>query len=108
MATTKISDKDVINSLKDDILVNSFLNLLGFDDEDIDKIFEQVEKELEKENKPKRVLPSSKVDINKQKTYHKLVQEYIDTEIKPWNSNRDEVNDEYAKYFEFACWISNR
>jgi len=110
MSTYVFSDKDandIVKSLKNDSFVNSFLKILGFDNDDIEKIFEGVEKELTTDSS-KHILPSSKVDNNKKEYYHKLVTEYIDNEIRPWNSDKQSVNDDYAKLFEFVCWLSQK
>lgn len=59
----------------------------------------------------KHVLPSSKVSVNTGLNIHKLVQEYIDTEIKPIiiteQFSQEDINNMYVGLYEFACWIIN-
>lgn len=104
--------------------------------EDLDKISEKIEsiqkgsvkkekveekKPIQKividksiEEKPKKSIdrPSQKIDVNMGLQIHKLVQEYVDTMIKPYNPKiggltSEAINDAYAGLYEFACWIYN-
>ena len=92
------------------------LKLFGIDgDEVIDRlrkvgnaIYENNKKEKE-ENKFTR--PSDLLDVDKKLQIHKIVQEYVDTMIKPFNNGKlteNQINDAYAGLFEFACWVMNR
>ena len=56
--------------------------------------------------------PSENISVNMGLQIHKLVQEYIDTMIKPYNPkvgglSKEAINDAYAGLYEFACWIYN-
>jgi len=53
-------------------------------------------------------LPSSKLTTEQGLKLHKLVQEYIDTVIKPNNNGKltnQEINDKYADLFEYSSWV---
>ena len=103
-----------------DKLQNSDLNILklfGIDGDDIIKKLRKVgqaihdNKEEQKEEKPKFTRPSDFLDVNKKLQIHKIVQEYVDTMVKPFNNDRltqQQINDAYAGLFEFACWVMNR
>ena len=55
--------------------------------------------------------PSKNIEVNIGLQIHKLVQEYIDTMIKPYAKgimNDESINDAYAGLYEFACWIYNK
>ena len=55
--------------------------------------------------------PSELLTINQKLQLHKLVQEYVDTAIKPFNKgilSNDQINDAYAGLYEFAAWILNK
>ena len=97
----------------------SILKLFGLNGDDvIDKlrkignaIYENNKKEEEKEDEPKFTRPSDLLDVNKKLQIHKIVQEYVDTMIKPFNNGKltdNQINDAYAGLFEFACWVMNR
>jgi len=92
------------------------LKLFGIDgDEVIDRlrkvgnaIYEN-NKKNEEENKFTR--PSDLLDVDKKLQIHKIVQEYVDTMVKPFNNGKlteNQINDAYAGLFEFACWVMNR
>lgn len=78
---------------------------------------ENVKKEQPKKEEPKLIeqkieRPSSKINVNIGLQIHKLVQEYVDTMIKPYNPKNNglsdsQINDAYAGLYEFACWIYN-
>jgi len=93
------------------------LKLFGIDgDEVIDRlrkvgnaIYENNKKKNEEENKFTR--PSDLLDVDKKLQIHKIVQEYVDTMVKPFNNGKlteNQINDAYAGLFEFACWVMNR
>lgn len=55
--------------------------------------------------------PSESLSIDKKLTLHKIVQEYIDTMIKPYNHGtltNDQINDAYAGLYEFGAWVLNK
>ena len=58
------------------------------------------------------VLPSEKLDdVEKKLEIHKIVQTYVDTEIRPYvedNMTQEQISDAYSALYEFACWIMNR
>lgn len=66
--------------------------------------------EEEKEEK-KFKKPSEDLTINQKLQLHKIVQEYVDTMIKPYNNGsltNQQINDAYAGLYEFAAWIMNK
>jgi len=95
----------------------SILKLFGIDGDDIidrlrkigNAIYENNKKE--EDEKFKFTRPSDLLDVNKKLQIHKIVQEYVDTMVKPFNNGKlteTQINDAYAGLFEFACWIMNR
>lgn len=67
--------------------------------------------EDEDESKQEFKRPSELLNINQKLQLHKIVQEYVDTMIKPFNKNvltTQQINDAYAGLYEFAAWIMNR
>ena len=58
------------------------------------------------------VLPSEKLkDVDKKLEIHKIVQEYVDSEIRPYvedNMTQEQISDAYSALYEFACWIMNK
>jgi len=114
---------EAVNELRQHPLMNSLFNL--FSEEDIfgqlddiadeaySKYHENDECEPKKEDKEKEIKierPSEKLTTEQGLQIHKLVQEYIDTMIKPYAPNMDTkiVNDAYAGLYEFAAWILNK
>ena len=94
------------------------LKLFGINgDDSIDRlrkignaIYENNKKEEEEET-PKFTRPSDLLDVDKKLQIHKIVQEYVDTMVKPFNNGKlteNQINDAYAGLFEFACWGMNR
>ena len=60
---------------------------------------------------PKFKRPSELLSIDQKLQLHKIVQEYVDTMIKPFNKgllSSNQINDAYAGLYEFAAWIMNR
>jgi len=127
---------NTINELKENPLFSVLGSLFGLDNDNLDEILEKIEsiqKELVKKEKveekkpiqkividksieeePKKSIdrPSQKIDVNMGLQIHKLVQEYVDTMIKPYNPKiggltSEAINDAYAGLYEFACWIYN-
>lgn len=65
--------------------------------------------ETEDEHEFKR--PSELLSVNQKLQLHKLVQEYVDTTIKPFNNgilSNEQINDAYAGLYEFGAWIINK
>lgn len=63
------------------------------------------------EEAPKFVRPSQNLSVPKKLQLHKIVQEYVDTMIKPYNDGHltnEQINDAYAGLYEFAAWIMNK
>lgn len=97
----------------------SVLDLFGLDSKKVIKVlreigertYNQSQEEKKKEEKKKFNRPSDLLDVNKKLQIHKIVEEYINTMIKPFNNGKltnNQINDAYAGLFEFACWIMNR
>lgn len=83
--------KKVIDEFFGEGALKGALSFLNVSEEDL----------IDKESEPVHVLPSEKLhNIDKKLELHKLVQEYVTEE--------NISNDDYAKLFEFACWIINR
>jgi hypothetical protein len=57
-------------------------------------------------------LPSEKLDdVEKKLEIHKIVETYVDTEIRPYVEDimtQEQISDAYSALYEFACWIMNR
>lgn len=126
---------DSINKLKSNGLFIMMMTLFGIDNDDLDLLLKKLEnrrnklikdkhiQELSKSNKKvidlseekdnnQFIRPSQNIDVNMGLQIHKLVQEYIDTMIKPYNPKNgglttDQINNAYAGLYEFACWIYN-
>ena len=108
-----------IKECKDNTLFSLVGSLFGIDDELLDNVLENVEKEhnkLVQENKENDELkqevierPSQKIDTQVGLQIHQLVQEYVDTMIKPYNPKNglstEQINDAYAGLFEYSCWL---
>lgn len=101
--------KDILN---EESLINIFDIFDDFLDRDtdhnkenrkninIEEVKETDKKESPSEQLPSE-LPSDKLkDINKKLDIHKIVQEYV--------TEQNISNDDYAKLFEFACWLINK
>lgn len=130
--------KKAINELKNNVTAKAVIEMLGINcDEFLDQL-DQLGNDLaeksqandKKENDVKQISrkevdhsyddkendkqfnrPSSLLNIDQQLQLHKIVQEYIDTMIKPYNNNvltNNQINDAYAGLYEFAAWIMNR
>lgn len=55
--------------------------------------------------------PSELLSIDQKLKLHKIVQEYVDTMIKPFNNgalSNQQINDAYAGLYEFAAWVMNK
>ena len=87
-------------------------------DDVIKKSVKQMNREVEDhteehDEEPKKEFkkPSELLTIQKKLQLHKIVQEYVDTMIKPFNNGiltNEQINDAYAGLYEFAAWIMNR
>lgn len=127
-----------INELKDNDLFNIFGSVFGIDNKYYDKLLNKLKDEhnrliQEKEEKQKNciptvqrkvidkseepkaqeelVRPSINIDTQIGLQIHKLVQEYVDIMIKPYNNSvltNEQINDAYAGLYEFACWVYNK
>lgn len=67
--------------------------------------------EPEEDENPKFVRPSQRLTVPQKLQLHKIVQEYVDTMIKPFNDGHltnGQINDAYAGLYEFAAWVMNR
>lgn len=67
--------------------------------------------ESEEDENPKFVRPSQNLSVQQKLQLHKIVQEYVDTMIKPFNNGHltnGQINDAYAGLYEFAAWVMNR
>ena len=88
-----------------EVLLETFEDFLG----DIDTKKKTQETKVAKEpEKPKFVRPSTKLTTEQGLQLHKLVQEYVDTMIKPMSKGMvsDEIiNDAYVGLYEFAAWL---
>ena len=112
---TKQEDRDLvretINDLRNNELFSSLLSLFC-DDNIFDRLDNELNKIEEKENK-KVKRPSELISTEAGLQIHKLVQEYVDTMIKPYNPaegglTQKAINDAYAGLYEFACWLYNK
>ena len=75
------------------------------------KIEKPIDTKQEKKEESKFTRPSDLLSVDKKLQIHKIVQEYVDTMVKPFNNGQltdNQINDAYAGLFEFACWIMNR
>ena len=70
------------------------------------------EENLEEDENPKEFKrPSELLSVDQKLQLHKLVQEYVDTTIKPFNKgilSNDQINDAYAGLYEFGAWVLNK
>lgn len=72
---------------------------------------EGTQQEESKKEEPKFIRPSDSLTTDKKLQIHHIVEEYVNTMIKPFNKGvltDNQINDAYAGLFEFACWIMNR
>ena len=75
-----------------------------------DNTFQKAEEKRKQEEK-KIERPSTKLTTEQGLQIHKLVQEYVDTMVRPFNNgvlSNDQINDAYAGLYEFASWILNK
>lgn len=79
--------------------------------EDIHNASKKENNKQEEKEESKFTRPSDLLSVDKKLQIHKIVQEYIDTMVKPFNNGQltnNQINDAYAGLFEFACWVMNR
>ena len=65
----------------------------------------------EEEEEKKFKKPSEDLTISQKLQLHKIVQEYVDKMIKPYNNGlltNQQINDAYAGLYEFAAWVMNK
>lgn len=75
------------------------------------KEVDHTEEDEEDEDTKEFKRPSELLSVDQKLQLHKLVQEYVDTTIKPFNKGaltNDQINDAYAGLYEFGAWILNR
>lgn len=117
--------KKTINDLKSNKLFSSMISLFTGEDalnnfldnalivgQSIYDKAHEVPVEEEKKEKEETVIPrpSANLPVDAGLQIHKLVQEYVDTMIKPYARgimNDKQINDAYAGLYEFSAWIFN-
>lgn len=104
-----------IDELRKNDAFLSLTKLFGYDlADELDALDEFADKTYEKthENDNNYIdRPSTKLTTEQGLQVHKLVQEYVDSMIKPYNYGQlsnDQINDAYAGLYEFAAWILNK
>lgn len=71
----------------------------------------QMDNKEDENPKSKFIRPSESLSVNQKLQLHNIVQEYVDTCIKPFNNgvlSDKQINDAYAGLYEFGAWIMNR
>ena len=72
----------------------------------------EIEDDFDEPVVDEHVLPSEKLDdVEKKLEIHKIVETYVDTEIRPYVEDimtQEQISDAYSALYEFACWIMNR
>lgn len=116
------------NDLLDNLKESDYSGILGNLVDELKEIGLSIHnkfKDIEKEQKSTEIdrnlidhseeedfkFPSELLSIDKKLTLHKIVQEYIDTMIKPYNKGvltNKQINDAYAGLYEFGAWVLNR
>ena len=100
----------------EDVLDNFLDNALTIGQSIYDKAHEvpvEEEKEEEKEEKKEETTiprPSVNLSVEAGLQIHRLVQEYVDTMIKPYAKgimNDKQINDAYAGIYEYSAWLYN-
>ena len=94
--------KDAVKQMNDTVDDKNYV----VDRKVIDHSEESTKDESVKDNEFKR--PSELLTIQQKLQLHKLVQEYVDTAIKPFNKGiltNNQINDAYAGLYEFGAWI---
>ena len=107
-----------INELRENEAFLALAQIFGYDltdeldelDKFADNTFQKAEEKRKQEEK-KIERPSTKLTTEQGLQIHKLVQEYIDTMVRPFNNgvlSNAQINDAYAGLYEFASWILNK
>ena len=107
-----------INELRENAEFLTLAQIFGYDltdelnelDKFADNTFQKAEEKRKQEEK-KIERPSTKLTTEQGLQIHKLVQEYVDTMVRPFNNgvlSNDQINDAYAGLYEFAAWILNK
>ena len=105
---------ELVNELKDNLLVSTLVTSLvgennGFFDK-LDAFADKYYQEAHKDDQPQIDRPSNHIPTNVGLQIHKLVQEYVDTMIKPYAKgilDNKSINDAYAGIYEYSCWLYN-
>ena len=101
-----INQETLINGLKQ--IGEEIHNASKKENNKIEKPIDTKQKEKEES---KFTRPSDLLSVDKKLQIHKIVQEYVDTMVKPFNNGQltdNQINDAYVGLFEFACWVMNR
>lgn len=104
-----------INELRENEAFLALAQIFGYDltdeldelDKFADNTFQKAEEKRKQEEK-KIERPSTKLTTEQGLQIHKLVQEYVDTMVRPFNNgvlSNDQINDAYAGLYEFCCWL---
>ena len=107
-----------INKLRENEAFLTLTQIFGYDltdeldelDKFADNTFQKAEEKRKQEEK-KIERPSTKLTTEQGLQIHKLVQEYVDTMVRPFNNgvlSNAQINDAYAGLYEFAAWILNK
>ena len=107
-----------INELRENAEFLTLAQIFGYDltdeldelDKFADNTFQKAEEKRKQEEK-KIERPSAKLTTEQGLQIHKLVQEYVDTMVRPFNNgvlSNAQINDAYAGLYEFAAWILNK
>lgn len=110
-----------VNELRENKLFSTLFGLFIDEDdvfEKLDKFADEIYAEHHKDDKKNEqskqkefIRPSEKLTSQQGLQIHSLVQEYVDTMIKPYNNGKltnEQINDAYAGLYEFAAWILNK
>ena len=107
-----------ISELRENEAFLTLTQIFGYDltdeldelDKFADNTFQKAEEKRKQEEK-KIERPSAKLTTEQGLQIHKLVQEYVDTMVRPFNNgvlSNAQINDAYAGLYEFAAWILNK
>ena len=107
-----------INELRENAACLTLAQIFGYDltdelnelDKFADNTYQKAEEKRKQEEK-KIERPSTKLTTEQGLQIHKLVQEYVDTMVRPFNNgvlSNEQINDAYAGLYEFASWILNK
>lgn len=105
---------ELVNELKGNSWISTLVtSLIGEDNEFFDKLntFADNYYQAHKNGQPQIDRPSNHIPTNVGLQIHKLVQEYIDTMIKPYAKgilDNKSINDAYVGLYEYSCWIFNK